>query len=231
MYESPNSRPGRQEGARRRAVAARPRSSPRDQKVDGNGRRLPQAARPARRRARPRSCPWRSRAGRCRAPRRAPSPRRRRGLPAAESPPAERARSPARTRPRRSAPAPARSAALTGSPSTVSAIATATSGAVPISTEVRAAPASRTARTNRICESPGAIAPATRNGHTSPRSKSGLAARAIAPVTASATVDIASEPSSGSSLLRRANRTATAIAPKSAAERHARRTAATQAVA
>ena len=128
-------------------------------------------------------------------------------------------------------PAPASSAALTGSPSTVNAIATATSGAVPISTDVRAAPASRTARTNRICESPGAIAPATRNGHSSPRSKSGLATRLIAPVTTSATVDMASEPSSGSSLLRRANRTATAIAPKSAAERHARRTAATQAVA
>jgi hypothetical protein len=124
---------------------------------------------------------------------------------------------------------PASSAALTGSRSTVNAIATATRGAVPITTDVRAAPASLTARTKKICEAPGAIAPATRNGQASTRSVPRAATRQIAAVSASATDDIASDPSSTSSNRRIANRTATDIAPNSAAEAHASRTAATQA--
>src|SRR5262245_5249625 len=108
-------------------------------------------------------------------------------------------------------------------------MATATSGAVPITTEVRAAPASLTARTKKICEAPGAIAPVTRNGHASTRSCPRAATRQIAAVSASAIDDIASDPSSASSNWRNANRTATDIAPNSAAEAHASRTAATQA--
>jgi len=49
-------------------------------------------------------------------------------------------------------------------------------------------------------------------------------------VTARATVDVASAPSTGSSVRLSAKRIATAMAPNSAAEAHASRTASTQAV-
>ena len=55
--------------------------------------------------------------------------------------------------------APATSAASSGSPRKTTAIAIEKSGAVPITTDVRAAPASRTANVNRNCEMPGAEQP------------------------------------------------------------------------
>ena len=74
-------------------------------------------------------------------------------------------------------PAPTSSGARTGSCRKTEAIATATSGAVPMSTEERAAPTSRTARTKKTCERPGASSPAIRNGQISARSSSRVAAR------------------------------------------------------
>ena len=66
---------------------------------------------------------------------------------------------------RRSARRRATSPATSGSSRKTRAIATANSGAVPTVTDVREAPASRTAKVNRICETPGASSPARRNGH------------------------------------------------------------------
>jgi len=75
---------------------------------------------------------------------------------------------------------------------------------------------------------PGAIAPASRNGQSSDASVPLLALETspIAAVSTSAVLTVTSAPSTGSSVRRNPNRTATASAPKSAAEQHARSTAA-----
>ena len=62
--------------------------------------------------------------------------------------------------------APATSTATSGSSSKTTAITIEKSGAVPMTTDVRAAPASRTANVKRYCDTPGPSRPASTNGHT-----------------------------------------------------------------
>ena len=72
----------------------------------------------------------------------------------------------------------------------MNAIATATSGAAPTTTDVRDAPTLRIANVNRSCESPGASSPASRYGQASTTS-CGPATSAATTATASATVTVA----------------------------------------
>jgi hypothetical protein len=84
----------------------------------------------------------------------------------------------------------------------------------------------------RIWELPGAIIPASRKGQRSPGLRlrpGGSESTPIMAVSASAMLEVASAPSSGSGVRRREIRIATAIAPKSAAETHASRTASNEA--
>ncbi len=121
--------------------------------------------------------------------------------------------------------APATSPACAGSSSSASAIATEKSGAVPTTTEVRDGPASRIANVNRSWEIPGPRSPASANGHSSPGSRP--CASANGSVTSSATRIVSSVPASASPPRAIATLSATVMAPKSAAEQTARRTAST----
>ena len=76
--------------------------------------------------------------------------------------------------------APSRRPATSGSSRKTSAVATAKSGAVPTVTEVRDAPASRTANVKRICAMPGASRPARTKGQAFARSHSPRATATIA---------------------------------------------------
>ena len=78
--------------------------------------------------------------------------------------------------------APRISPATSGSSRKTSAVATAKSGAVPTVTDVRDAPASRTANVKRICAMPGASRPARTYGQASATSQFPRATAAI-PVT------------------------------------------------
>jgi aminopeptidase len=141
--------------------------------------------------------------------------------------PSGRTRSPVSARqPTTTSRAPARSGRRSGSPSAVSAIANATSGPVPITIAVRAAPASRTASVKRSCDVPGASRPATPKSASARQSSSPCGSRsAPARTTARATAAVATAPSSASGTRRSATRSETVIPPKRTAEQRARATA------
>ena len=123
----------------------------------------------------------------------------------------------------RSAP---RSTAASGrSSKATTAIVTAKSGAVPNATDARDAPASRIPSVMKTFESPGAIAPARRNG-VMPESVTPPCTTAAPQSTANVAICMKSAPTAaGTSGGPSAKRTATGIAPKKAAETRARRTA------
>ena len=121
--------------------------------------------------------------------------------------------------------APAITPAFAGSFRSTSAIATEKSGAVPTVTDVRDGPASRTARVKRSCEQPGPSTPARRKGQIPARSISPAATKGR--VTSSAAAIVSSAPASASGSRASANRSATVIEPKSAADASASTTAST----
>ena len=111
---------------------------------------------------------------------------------------------------------PATSATWKGSPSSVSAINTEISGAVPIRIAARDGPASRTARTNTICDTPGTSIPTSANAQSCPGRMLDQAASARAAEITNAVAAAIAAPASGSAPVRRAIRTVTASAPKQA---------------
>ncbi len=135
------------------------------------------------------------------------------------------ARRRAARRPPTIASAPTISGALTGSPRKTIAIATAASGAAPTVTEVRDAPVSWTARVNRICDAPGAIRPASRNGQAP---WSGGTKRGCDQRDDERREDRGERRRAAPRRPRRPSRIATVIAPNSAAEATASRTAVTR---
>ena len=123
--------------------------------------------------------------------------------------------------------APVISPACTGSSSSVIAIATDTSGAVPTTTETLAAPESWIARKKSTCETPGANSPARKNANVSPSGTPSPAIAAASAQTTNPTNTLTSAPSSASPPCRRPILIATEVAPKRKAEAHARATAVT----
>ena len=125
--------------------------------------------------------------------------------------------------------APRASAHSNGSSSRRMASVAPKSGALPTTTAVREAPASRTASTKKICETPGARSPASaktassRGRASSPVPGSSAAAT---PATSTATTVLATAPTSGSGCPRSATRSATVIAPNRNADPSASRMAA-----
>src|SRR5213593_2158537 len=93
--------------------------------------------------------------------------------------------------------APITSGAVTGSPSTTNAIATAASGAAPTTTDVLDAPTRLIAAVKRSCEVPGASKPASAYGHAPETScVPATSAAAAATANATATVERAATPAS-----------------------------------
>ena len=123
--------------------------------------------------------------------------------------------------------APVISPACTGSSSSVIAIATDTSGAVPTTTDTLAAPESWIARKKSTCETPGANSPARKNANVSPSGTPSPAIAAASAQTTNPTNTLTSAPSSASPPCRRPILIATEVAPKRKAEAHARATAVT----
>ena len=104
---------------------------------------------------------------------------------------------------------------------------TAKSGATPKATDAREAPASRIATVMKRFESPGAIAPASRNG-ARPSSVTPPCTAAATQSTANVAICMSRAPTAaGTRGGTSAKRTATGIAPKHAAETSARATAST----
>ncbi|HET7855998.1 MAG TPA: hypothetical protein VFL41_06030 [Gaiellaceae bacterium] len=119
---------------------------------------------------------------------------------------------------------PAASGQRRGSPNATTAIRAEKSGAIPNRIPARDAPAARTACTTTSCEQPGTKAPRSRNGQSSPASKSLPAKTAAAATSMNANVVMTAAPAAGSGTRASARRIVMFTAPRKNPAAQAKRT-------